>query len=141
MVLMMSNLTPNDPKVFLTSTREGNATQVRLAGFDGLFLTKGYVAPIMQYILAIVANDSSRTVRRHVARNVCESLALLATIGEIKHASKDSEALMIEEDGSMPEKIKENKKTDVDVVIRALRKDKEIGKSDILREFVMPIIL
>ena len=48
---------------------------------------------------------------------------------------------MIEEDGSMPEKIKENKKTDVDVVIRALRKDKEIGKSDILREFVMPIIL
>lgn len=142
MVLMMANLVTSDPKVFLTSTREGNATQVRLAGFDGLFLTKWYVPPIMQYILAIIANDSSRVIRRHVGRNVCESLALLAMIGEIKHTTKDNEALLIEEDGSMqPEKMKENKKTDVDLVIRALRKDKEIGKSEILREFVMPIIL
>lgn len=141
-VLMMANLVTSDPKVFLTSTREGNATQVRLAGFDGLFLTKWYVPPIMQYILAIIANDSSRVIRRHVGRNVCESLALLAMIGEIKHTTKDNEALLIEEDGSMqPEKMKENKKTDVDLVIRALRKDKEIGKSEILREFVMPIIL
>lgn len=142
MVLMMANLVTSDPKVFLTSTREGNATQVRLAGFDGLFLTKWYAPPIMQYILAIIANDSSRVIRRHVGRNVCESLALLAMIGEIKHTTKDNEALLIEEDGSMqPEKMKENKKTDVDLVIRALRKDKEIGKSEILREFVMPIIL
>lgn len=142
MVLMMANLVTSDPKVFLTSTREGNATQVRLAGFDGLFLTKWYVPPIMQYILAIIANDSSRVIRRRVGRNVCESLALLAMIGEIKHTTKDNEALLIEEDGSMqPEKMKENKKTDVDLVIRALRKDKEIGKSEILREFVMPIIL
>lgn len=142
MVLMMANLVTSDPKVFLTSTREGNATEVRLAGFDGLFLTKWYVPPIMQYILAIIANDSSRVIRRHVGRNVCESLALLAMIGEIKHTTKDNEALLIEEDGSMqPEKMKENKKTDVDLVIRALRKDKEIGKSEILREFVMPIIL
>lgn len=42
-MLAMANLIPSDPKVFLLSTREGNATQVRLAGFDGLFLSKWYM--------------------------------------------------------------------------------------------------
>ena len=95
----------------------------------------------MRYIFAVVANDPSRIVRRHVARNVCESLALLAAIGEIKHQSNDTESLLIEEDGSMPDKAKEAKKTEVELMIRALRKDKEIGKSEVLRECVMPVIL
>ena len=93
----------------------------------------------MRYILATLANDSSRTVRRHVARNVCESLALLASIGEIKHASKDNESLLIEDDGTGTPK--EAKKSEVEMMIRALRKDKEVGKSDVLRDYVMPIIL
>ncbi|KAI5120798.1 hypothetical protein M0805_002425 [Coniferiporia weirii] len=140
-MLAMANLVPSDPKVFLTSTREGNATQVRLAGFDGLFLTKWYTPKIMRYIFAIIANDPSRMVRRHVARNVCESLAVLAAIGEIKQASKESESLLIEEDGSVPDKAKESKKTETELMIRALRKDKEVGKSEVLRECVMPVIL
>lgn len=137
----MASLIPNDPKVFLPSTREGNATQVRLVGFDGLFLTRWYTPMIMRYMFAVIANDPSRMVRRHVARNICESLALLATIGEIKQSSKDNEMLLIEEDGSVPDKAKEAKKTETELMIRALRKDKEVGKSEVLREFVMPVIL
>lgn len=136
----MANLIPNDPKIYLTSTREGNATQVRLAGFDGLFLTRWYTPKIMRYIFSVVANDSSRVVRRHVARNMCESLALLATVGEIKPEQKE-EKLLIEEDGTKPDKIKEQKKTETDLMLRALRKDKEVGKSEVLRECVMPIAL
>ena len=42
---------------------------------------------------------------------MCESLALLATVGEIKPEQKE-EKLLIEEDGTKPDKIKEQKKTD-----------------------------
>lgn len=137
----MANLIPSDPKIFLLSTREGNATQVRLAGFDGLFLTKWYMPKIMNYIFAVIANDSSRAIRRHVARNVCESLALLAHIGDIKGPTKESESLLIEEDGTAPDKAKESKKSETEQMIRALRKDREVGKSEILRRCVMPVIL
>ncbi|THH09339.1 hypothetical protein EW145_g2091 [Phellinidium pouzarii] len=140
-MLAMANLVPSDPKVFLTSTREGNATQVRLAGFDGLFLTKWYMPKIMTYVFAVVANDPSRIVRRHVARNICESLAVLAAIGEIRQPSKEAESLLIEEDGTMVDKAKESKKTETELMIRALRKDKEVGKSEVLRECVMPLVL
>lgn len=140
-MLAMANLIPSDPKIFLLSTREGNATQVRLAGFDGLFLTKWYMPKIMNYIFAVIANDSSRAIRRHVARNVCESLALLAHIGDIKGPTKESESLLIEEDGTAPDKMKESKKSETEQMIRALRKDREVGKSEILRRCVMPVIL
>src|SRR6201999_1423271 len=81
---------------------EGNYTQVRIAAFDGLFLTKWYAPAIMRYALAVVANDPSRVVRRHVARNVCHSLALLVQMGEMKASLKETESLLIEEDGSVP---------------------------------------
>lgn len=62
-------------------------------------------------------------------------------MGEMKNALKDSESLLIEEDGSMPPQAKETKKSDVDLMIKVLRKDREIGKNEVLREFLMPIIL
>lgn len=95
----------------------------------------------MRYIFSVMVNDPSRTVRRHVARSVVESLALLAIIGEIKTASKDTEALLIEEDGTAVDKTKEVKKSEHELVVRALRKDKEVGKSDPLRECIMAVIL
>lgn len=126
----------------LSCFREGNYTQVRIAAFDGLFMSKQWYTPaVVRYILAVMANDPCRTVRRHVARCVCQSLALLVTMGEMKNSMKDSESLLIEEDGSVPEKAKENKKSDVDFMIKVLRKDREIGKNEVLREFMMPIAL
>lgn len=95
----------------------------------------------MRYVLAVMANDPSRVVRRHVARCACQSLALLVSMGEMKNALKDSESLLIEEDGSMPPQVKEAKKSDVDLMIKVLRKDREIGKNEVLREFMMPIVL
>ena len=153
----MANLLPNDLRVFFPLTRyvvsttlalsllietsEGNYTQVRIAAFDGLFMSKWYTPAIMRYVLAVMANDPSRVVRRHVARGACQSLALLVSMGEMKSALKDTESLLIEEDGSMPPQAKEAKKSDVDLMIKVLRKDREIGKNEVLREFLMPIAL
>ncbi|KAI6031377.1 hypothetical protein BKA83DRAFT_4199448 [Pisolithus microcarpus] len=142
LLLTTANLVPHDLRVFFPLTREGNYTQVRIAAFDGLFMSKQWYTPaIMRYILAVMANDPCRVVRRHVTRCVCQSLALLVTMGEMKNGPKDSESLLIEEDGSVPEKAKENKKSDVDLMIKVLRKDREIGKNEVLREFLMPIVL
>lgn len=95
----------------------------------------------MRYVLAVMANDSSRTVRRHVARSATQSLALLVQMGEMKSNSKDSESLLIEEDGSHPEKFKESKKTEMDAMIKVLRKDREVGKNENFRDFAVPIAL
>jgi transcription initiation factor TFIID subunit 2 len=121
--------------------REGNYTQVRVAAFDGLFMTKWYTPSIMRYVLAVIANDPSRVIRRHVVRNACQSLALLSSMGEMKISMKESETLLIEEDGNTAEKAKEAKRTDVDQMIKVLRKDREVGKNEVLREFLMPIAL
>lgn len=133
-------------RVFLKLThfknRDGNYTQVRIAAFDGLFLTKWYTPQIMRYVLAVIANDPSRVIRRHVARNVCHSLALLVQMGDMKSSLKESESLLIEEDGNNPDKTKEsNKKSEMEAMIKVLRKDREVGKNEVLREFLMPIAL
>lgn len=95
----------------------------------------------MRYVLAVMANDRSRVIRRHVARNACYSLALLVQMGEMKAGVKETESLLIEEDASVPEKAKESKKSEMDAMIKVLRKDREIGKNEVLREFLMPIAL
>ncbi|KDQ63029.1 hypothetical protein JAAARDRAFT_29020 [Jaapia argillacea MUCL 33604] len=140
-ILGIANLIPYDPRVFFPLTREGHYTQVRMAAFDALLLTKWYTPKIMRYILAVMANDPSRAVRRHVARNACQSFALLVTMGDLKTSVKETESLLIEDDGTGSEKIKEAKKSEVELVIKALRKDREVGKNEVLREFLMPIAL
>ncbi|KAL4266270.1 Transcription initiation factor TFIID subunit 2 [Pleurotus pulmonarius] len=141
LLLSVANLVPNPWRIFFPLTREGNFTQVRIAAFDGLFLTKWYTPAIMRYMLAVMANDPSRVIRRHVARNACHSLALLVQMGEMKSDSKDPESLLIEEDGSIPEKARDNKRSEMDALIKTLRKDREVGKNEVLREFLMPVAL
>ncbi|TFL06150.1 hypothetical protein BDV98DRAFT_558917 [Pterulicium gracile] len=141
LLMTLANLIPSDPKLFFSLTREGNYTQVRIAAFDGLFMTKWYSPPVMMYVLSVMANDPSRVVRRHVARSACQSLALLFATGEMKATTKDAEALLIEEDGNNAAKSKEPRKTEVDAMIKVLRKDREIGKNDVIREFLMPVAL
>jgi transcription initiation factor TFIID subunit 2 len=104
-------------------------------------MTKWYTPPIMNYVLAVMAHDPSRTIRRHVARNACQSLAILVQMGDMKLNSKDSESLLIEEDGSVPEKNKESRKSEMDAMIKALRKDKEVGRNEVFRELMMPLAL
>lgn len=95
----------------------------------------------MRYILAVMAHDPSQVIRRHVARNACYSLALLVQMGEMKANAKETESLLIEEDGNSQEKVKESKKSEMDTMIKILRKDREVGKNEALREFLMPIAL
>jgi transcription initiation factor TFIID subunit 2 len=140
-LMSLASLIPSDPRLFFPLTREGNYTQVRIAAFDGLFLTKWYSPPVMLYVLSVMANDPSRVIRRHVARCACQSLALLFSMGEMKASLKDNETLLIEEDGNNAAKSKEPRKTEVDGMIKALRKDREIGKNEVLREFLMPVAL
>ncbi|KAL4251521.1 Transcription initiation factor TFIID subunit 2 [Abortiporus biennis] len=141
LTLGLASLVPLDPRIFFPMTREGNFTQVRMAAFDALFLCKWYTTKVMQYVLAVMAHDSSRVIRRHVARNACQSLALLVTMGEMKTSVKESESLLIEEDGTPQENKKESKKSDMDIVIKALRKDREVGKNEAIREFLIPIAM
>ncbi|TFY68605.1 hypothetical protein EVJ58_g911 [Rhodofomes roseus] len=140
LMFSVANLIPHDPRTFFPLTREGNYTQVRMAAFDYLFLTKWYTPKVMRYILAVTANDPSRIIRRHVAQNACLSLALLVSMGEVK-TLKETESVLIEEDGNGAEKAKENKKSDMDLMIKAFRKDRELGKSEVIRESLMPIAL
>lgn len=140
LMLSVANLVPHDPRLFFPLTREGNYTQVRMAAFDYLFFTKWYTPKIMRYVLAVMSGDPSRTIRRHVARNACLSLALLVTMGEMR-TLKENDSVLIEEDGTIADKTKENKKSDMDMMIKALRKDRELGKNEIIREFLMPIAL
>ncbi|KZT27583.1 hypothetical protein NEOLEDRAFT_1130581 [Neolentinus lepideus HHB14362 ss-1] len=141
-MLAMANLIPNDARVFFPLTREGNGTQVRIAAFDALFLTKWYTPKVMAYILSVMAHDSCRVIRRHVAKNTVQSLALLVSMGEMKTSLKETESLLIEEDGATAEKVKEGtRKSEVDIMMKALRKDREVGKNEAIREYLMPLIL
>lgn len=112
-----------------------------MAAFDALFLSKWYTPKIMQYVLAVMAHDPSRMIRRHVARSACQSMALLVTMGEMKSSSKDPESLLIEEDGNSQENKKEAKKSDIELLIKALRKDREVGKNEAIREYLIPIAM
>ncbi|KZS93535.1 hypothetical protein SISNIDRAFT_441399 [Sistotremastrum niveocremeum HHB9708] len=142
LIVSMANLIPNDSKPFLACSREGNYTQVRIVAFDGLLLSNWFTPKIMKYLFTVMSYDSSRIIRRHIARGMCESLAIQYSIGEIKSAlSKDGESLLIEEDGNGGEKSKEARKTDPELMFRSLRRDREIGKNDVIRECLVPLLL
>ncbi|KAG1886857.1 uncharacterized protein F5891DRAFT_1200569 [Suillus fuscotomentosus] len=129
LILTTANLIPNDLWVFFPLTRyaimvvystSSDCLPVKPIIFKFVSLpsmAKWYTPAIMRYVLAIMANDPSRVVRRHVARSACQSLALLVSMGEMKNSIKDTESLLIEEDGSLPEKSKEAKKSEVDMMI------------------------
>lgn len=115
------------PRILTQCCREGNSTPVRMGAFDGLFLRPWHRRQSMwRYFLAVMTRDSSRLVRRHVARSAWESLAVLASISEINNASKRNEPLLIEEDASQPSKTR-SKKTEIDLLIKSLRRD--VGKA------------
>lgn len=157
-MLMMANCIPNNPAFFLLytrqasiiplnpysligKTREGNSTPVRVSAFDGLFLMKWFHPEVIKYLMAIISRDSSRVVSRHVASAMCESLAIQFVIGEIKMPPKEPESILIEEDAAKPEVSKEPKKSEVDLMIKTLRKDNDIGRNSALRKIVMPMML
>lgn len=105
-----------------------------------MLLNEWYSPRVINYLLTVIAQDSSRVVRRHVARCITESLAILFHVGDIKHPSKD-DPLLIEEDGNVADTVKESKKSEADALVKALRKNKDIGRNESLRQMIMPILL
>ncbi|KAF8580130.1 hypothetical protein K439DRAFT_1648275 [Ramaria rubella] len=141
LILTLANLIPPDPKLYLTFTREGNENQVRIAAFDGLLLMNHWYTPrVISYLLTVVAQDPSRNIRRHVARCMAESLAILFHIGDIKHTSRD-DPLLIEEDGNVPDIVKESKKSEAEMLVKSLRKARDIGRNEVLRHEIMPVLI
>jgi transcription initiation factor TFIID subunit 2 len=114
---------------------------VRVTAFDGLLLSKWYVPKVMNYMFTVVMHDSSTFIRRRVARGMCESLALLFSVGEIKSVSKEGESLLIEEDSAAPDRSIDARRSDPKAMVKSLQKDKEIGKNEVLRDGIMPILL
>jgi transcription initiation factor TFIID subunit 2 len=123
--------------------REGTYMQARITAFDGLFLTKWWFhEKVIAYILSTMAQDPSRIVRRHVAMNACHSLALLFSMGELRASGKDKDTLVLEEEGNaLAEKAKDAKRTEVELMIKAFRKDKDLGKNEQFRNMLMPVLL
>ena len=86
-----------------------------------------------------MAHDPSRVVRRAVARWACQSLPLFHAMGELKDPVKKAKSLLVEEDGASQESKKEPKKGDD--MQRALRKNEELGKNEVFRKSVLPIVM
>jgi transcription initiation factor TFIID subunit 2 len=95
----------------------------------------------MNYMFAVIMHDPSTLIRRRVARGLCESLAMMFSVGEIKGVSKEGESLLIEEDTNAPDRSLEARRSDPKVMVKSLQKDKEIGKNEVLRGGLMPILL
>ncbi|KAG8714750.1 hypothetical protein FRC11_007261 [Ceratobasidium sp. 423] len=92
---------------------------------------------LIQYIFAVVAHDPSREVRRHVARSIVTSLAVLHAVGDIRPGGREEPLLVVEDDAGAPKD--KAKKGEGDMLVKVLKK--EVGRSKQLRDSIMPIML
>ncbi|KZO96454.1 hypothetical protein CALVIDRAFT_514798 [Calocera viscosa TUFC12733] len=133
LMLMLGGLIPTEGNFFLEYTREENSTPVRIAAFDALLVMKWHLRPaLIRYFFSIINGDPSRTVRRHVARAMVESLGIMYQVGELAAGHK-KEPLLVEEDGTPKKK---SKSSEASGMARALRK--ELQKSATFRECILP---
>lgn len=82
---------------------------------------------IANYLFTVAARDSSRVVRRHVARGICEALVFALTIGTIRVPPQT----IVPGEPKQPV-------DEIDVVLKTLRK--EVGKSTVMRSGLMNVI-
>ncbi|PWN92640.1 hypothetical protein FA10DRAFT_276691 [Acaromyces ingoldii] len=123
--LMLSNMLAVDLPLFLGYTRQGNFHPVRVAAFDYLVLLRGLQHKVLtRYIFAVLQTDESRAVKRHVARAVCEALAVSVALGEFGGGAGGGGA---------------SAESQVDAMLRAIRK--EVGRSAAVREGFMAALL
>lgn len=79
-------------------------------------------------------------VRRFVARAAITSLGILEGVNEIRQSAKDGEkAVLIEEDSSFPTSAKQAKRGDVELALKAIRRD--AGKQKGVRDIFIPTFL
>ncbi|GAA5914840.1 hypothetical protein JCM6882_007815 [Rhodosporidiobolus microsporus] len=110
--LTLASLIPEDRMRFFAYTRDGNYPPVRIAAFDALLLLNPLqdVMPLVRYFFAVMRDDSSRLIQRHVAEAVLESLPVLVAMQDL--APPDPAA----------EEKEDKKKDELANVLKSLRK-------------------
>lgn len=68
------------------------------------------------------------------------SLGILEAVGDIRYTAKDGEKpVLIEEDSSVPQNLKQARKGEVELALKAIRRD--AGKQKGVREIFIPTFL
>ncbi|OXC60064.1 hypothetical protein LQV05_005617 [Cryptococcus neoformans] len=135
----------NDSRELLSYTREGNFEAIRMVAFDGLLLCKppGRSPAVDKYLLDVITNDQSLTIRRFVARNLSESILVSLALGEITGALPLPGVVDVtNETDQMREQRTEGQNN---AIVKALRKDfgakpevKRLVQDNLIESFTMP---
>lgn len=136
LALVLANLRPLDLPHFVEYTREGNWTAVRVAAFNALLLLRGLQHKVLtRYYFAVLSTDEDPIVRLHLARGLCEALAVALATGELGVSWQRQETL---QEGDPRDSVAEQEAllaqeaAQVEQVIKALRR--EIGRSASVRD-------
>ncbi|KDE02980.1 hypothetical protein MVLG_06514 [Microbotryum lychnidis-dioicae p1A1 Lamole] len=130
--LMMASLLPEDRMSFFIYTRDGNYPPVRIAAFEALLLLNPFQdmqesIPLVQYLFAVLRDDSSRLVQRRLAQALVEILPFLAVTKDLGAAPETG----LEEFGAGSTK----KGDSIQSTLKALRK--KPGRSNNFRQCLL----
>lgn len=142
MTMMLANLRSVDLQLFLGYTREGNYTPVRIAALNALLLLRGLQHKVLtRYFFALLRSDASRSVRRALARTMCEALAIALSTGEFGAANtRGPEAMLVEEgNSSRTEAGAREREGQFEAMFKGLKR--EVGRSAAVREGFLAALL
>lgn len=133
--LMFANLRPVDLPLFLEYTREGNFAPVRMAALNALLLLRGLQHKVLtRYYFGLLATDEDDMVKTHLARGLCDALAVALATGELGYArqriellQEDARDIVAEQEAALAEEAAQNEQ-----MIKLLRR--ELGRSASVRE-------
>ncbi|WFD37120.1 uncharacterized protein MJAP1_000062 [Malassezia japonica] len=140
--LIFANLRPVNLPLFLEYTREGNFTPVRLAAFNALLLMRGLQHKVLaRYYFAVLTTDENDLVKMHLARGLCDALAVAIATGELGYTRprqerpedtlQEGQTSQIENLGEQETK-RVQEEAQHETMVKFLRK--EIGRSASVRE-------
>lgn len=139
--MMLANLKPKDLQLFFTYTRQGNFTPVRIAALNCLLLVGNLDHRVIaRYCFALLRLDENRTVKRALARAMCEGLAVAMSTGMFGGGGlRGPEALLIEEDSGHVNAAEKARDAQLEAMLKTLKK--EIGRSAGVREGFLSALL
>ncbi|EPQ30343.1 uncharacterized protein PFL1_01869 [Pseudozyma flocculosa PF-1] len=139
--MMLANLRPRDLQLFFFYTRQGNFGPVRIAALNYLLLLGSLDHKVVaRYCFALLRSDESRSVKRALARALCEGLAVAISTGVFGGGGiRGPEALLIEENGGQISQSNKGRDAQLEAALKSLRR--EIGRSAGVREGFLAALL
>ncbi|UZJ55485.1 hypothetical protein CBS101457_004805 [Exobasidium rhododendri] len=126
--MMLVNLIPVDLAMLHAYTRQGNFVPIRIVALDYLLLLKGLEHKVLtRYYFALLRSDESRTVKRALARSMCESFAISIVLAENRES-----AGKVDENGEYTTNLIED-------MLKVVRR--EVGRSMSIREAFLDALL